>query len=585
VIGLRRALIGLAVGAVGLGVVDLALILGSDHTDHRGLVAAGGLLIAWSFAGTGLFAWWRRPENRFGALMTAVGFAWLGSGLGAANSPEVFVVGQLLGALVYGLLAHMVLAFPSGRLETRFERAIVAAAYVDTTVLQALPLLFTDTASSDSCKGCPSNPLLIHDSGSFGDALASAQGVIAVVLIVGLVVALFRRWRLLASSQRDALSPVLWAGGATLAFEGLFLSLDVAGAPAGAQEVAFLVTLVPFATVPFAFLVGLLRSRLSHAGALSELMAGLGAGGDRRRGLRDALADALGDPSLELAYWLPRQERYVDAAGRPVELPAGDSGRTWTQVEHEGRRVAAIVYDASLANEQDLIRAAGAAAALTLENDRLDAELRARVEELRASRARLVETADAERRRLERDLHDGAQQRLVSLALGLRLARSKLGPESDQAGALLDEAIEELSDATEELRELARGIHPAVLSDRGLDAALVALAGRARLPVELNETPGERLPPPVESAAYFVVAEALTNVARYAQASRADVRVARANGRLVVEVSDDGVGGADPGRGSGLRGLADRVSALDGQLQVDSPSGRGTVVRADIPCA
>jgi signal transduction histidine kinase len=196
-----------------------------------------------------------------------------------------------------------------------------------------------------------------------------------------------------------------------------------------------------------------------------------------------------------------------------------------------------------------------------------------------------VETADAERRRLERDLHDGAQQRLVSLALGLRLARSKLGPESDQAGALLDEAIEELSDATEELRELARGIHPAVLSDRGLDAALVALAGRARLPVELNETPGERLPPPVESAAYFVVAEALTNVARYAQASRADVRVARANGRLVVEVSDDGVGGADPGRGSGLRGLADRVSALDGQLQVDSPSGRGTVVRADIPCA
>jgi PAS domain S-box-containing protein len=204
-------------------------------------------------------------------------------------------------------------------------------------------------------------------------------------------------------------------------------------------------------------------------------------------------------------------------------------------------------------------------------------------EELRRSRARLVQAADAERRRLERNLHDGAQQRLVSLSLALRLAQAKLKTDPDEASSLLGSASEELAQALEELRELARGIHPAVLSDRGLSAALEALAGRAPLPVEIL-APEERLPPPVEAAAYYVVSEALTNVAKYAQASSVDVRVTRLNGHAVVEVADNGVGGADPLQGSGLRGLADRVEALDGRLHVESAPGRGTVVRAEIPC-
>jgi PAS domain S-box-containing protein len=204
-------------------------------------------------------------------------------------------------------------------------------------------------------------------------------------------------------------------------------------------------------------------------------------------------------------------------------------------------------------------------------------------EELRHSRKRLVQAGDAERRRLERNLHDGAQQRLVSLSLALRLAQAKLQTAPEEASSLLGAASDELAQALEELRELARGIHPAVLSDRGLSAALEALAGRAPLPVDVD-TPEERLPPPVEAAAYYVVSEALTNVAKYAQASAVDVRVTRLNGRAVVEVADDGVGGADPLQGSGLRGLADRVEALDGRLHVESTPGRGTVVRAEIPC-
>ncbi len=204
-------------------------------------------------------------------------------------------------------------------------------------------------------------------------------------------------------------------------------------------------------------------------------------------------------------------------------------------------------------------------------------------EQLTASRARIVQAGDAERRRLERNLHDGAQQRFVSLALGLRLAQSQLTADPGAAAELLARAGEELALGLEELRELARGIHPAVLTDRGLAAAVEALAARATLPVELNSLPSERLPEPIEAAAYYVVSESLANVAKYAAASQAQVDLARDDGLLVVEVSDDGVGGADPGKGSGLRGLTDRVEALGGRLQVSSERGRGTTVRAELP--
>jgi signal transduction histidine kinase len=203
------------------------------------------------------------------------------------------------------------------------------------------------------------------------------------------------------------------------------------------------------------------------------------------------------------------------------------------------------------------------------------------VAELRASRARIVEAGDAERRRLERDLHDGAQSRLVALALLLRSARKRA--DDPQLAELLDQAQAELNTSLEELRELARGIHPAVLTDRGLEPALAALTSRAPLPVELAVADGERLPEPVESAAYFVVSEALTNVAKYARATHATVAVRRANGRVTVDVTDDGVGGADAAGGSGLRGLADRLAALDGTLRLDSPAGHGTRLHAEIP--
>jgi signal transduction histidine kinase len=583
--GLRRALVALGVAAFATGLISLVVILGSDFGDIRGAEAAFTLTIGWSFAGTGLFAWWRRPANRTGPLMVAVGFIWLLHGLQGSSSPYVYFAGILVNPLAYAPLIHLIVGFPDGRLHTRLERWIVGAVWFDVTVLQLAGNLFSNFPALDGCDGCPRNPLLISDSSAVTGAIGFVQALIAIAAIAGVVVLLRRRWRQATPAQRPALAPVLWAGGATLVAEGIALGVEQAGIKHGVVVGVYVAALVVLASVPFAFLFGLLRSRLSRAGAVSDLVARLGEGAGRRRSLRDALADAFGDPTLELAYWLPDRERYVDAEGRAVELPAADGARAWTPVRRDGEPLAAIVHDASLAEERELLDAAGAAAALTLENERLDAELRARVAELSRSRERLIEVGLAERRALERNLHDGAQQRLVALALSLRLARGKVEDDPRSASDLLDEAMGELSEATSELRELARGIHPAVLSDRGLPAALAALAGRAPVPVEVMETPPGPLPAPVEAVAYYVVAEALTNVAKYADAGRAEVRVTRDNGRVLVQVTDDGVGGADPAGGSGLRGLADRLAAFDGRLEVESPRGVGTTIRAQIPCA
>jgi signal transduction histidine kinase len=565
----QRTLPALAGAGLAGGLVFAWLTLTSDHLHDRGLEAALGLLVGWSFIGTGLFAWWRRPGNRTGLLMAGVGFAWFATGVSASNDDLVFTIAIALDGIFPAVLGHLLLAFPTGRLGTRTDRVLVAAIYLTVTVLQVPALLFEVTGRDE-----PRNLMLVEPNQDLADLLDGLQFLVALALIIASLVVLFRRRSTVPPAQRAVLAPVLWTGGGTLAVFALALGLDATGAPSETLE---RLALLLFATVPFGFLAGLLRTRLAHGAAVSELIARLGQvpGEDA---LRAALADALGDPSLRLAYWLPESERFVDASGRPVTLPDGG----WTAVELHGRRVAAIVHDLSLADEPELVRTVGAAAALALENQRLSAELRARIEDLRASRARLVEATDAERRRLERDLHDGAQSRLVALALQLRLARSKANGQPELA-AMLDRSSAELQASLEELRELARGIHPAVLSHHGLEAALRALAGRAPVPVEVSCDPPEQVPPAVETALYFVVAEALTNVAKYADANHATVSVKGDDGTVVVEVTDDGRGGADVGGGSGLRGLADRVAALDGRLELHSPPGAGTRLRATIP--
>jgi signal transduction histidine kinase len=586
---LRRALLLL----VGIGVVfagaDVAVVLASGHQTERAVSAILGPIIGLSFIGTGALAWLRRPHNRFGALMVGVGFAWFLAGLTAANAPALASIGAYLAPLYLVLVAQVVISFPTGRAETDLARVIVAAAYVD-VLLVRLPYFLLggsleESARADAGNGnFPANSLALTQRPDLASVFEVFATLIAIAALAGIVVVLVRKWHTATATQRRAQAPMLWTGLFLVATLLLTFLLNLLGTGRTGEDVSAIANLVAFAALPFAFLLGILRTRYSRLGRVGELVERLNSA-EARSSLREALAAALGDRSLQLLYWRPRRGTYVSYDGHEVELPKPGWGLAVTEVERDGTRIGAIVHDAELLEDPGLVRAVAGSAALAMENERLEAELRARVEELERSRARILEISMFERRRLERDLHDGAQQRLVALSLQLGLARRQVEATPPAAALMLDAAREELGQALEELRELARGIHPAILTDRGLQPALEALAGRAPVPVELGDVPDDRLPAPVEAAAYFVIAESLTNVAKYARASRASVRVSRDDGFVAVEVQDDGVGGADPATGTGLRGLADRVAALDGRLSVHSPPGEGTVVRADIPCA
>jgi signal transduction histidine kinase len=570
--GLRRALIGLAVASLALGLAALALVTSSEQESDSAAWLVLALTLGWGFAGAGIFAWWRRPDNRVGAQMTLVGFVWFLGALSSSDTAWVYTVGLVLGALWIGALIQMLVGFPTGRVEPGLERAVVRLGWgASLGISLGIALV---TPNPDDCTGCPENLLLVWDSEAASTVVQGIGLALSGVLLAGLGVVLVRRWRGFGPVLRRALAPVVWTAGA-IAVVGLISLLPAAIGLEGPADAVDAVLIVLIALLPLAFLVGLMRSSLSRAGAVSELFDRLGGAG-----ARDALAEALGDPTLTLAYWLPDPGRYVDARGYAVDLDAAEGAVT--EIARDGAPVAAIVHDPALLEDRALVRTAGAAAALALENERLAAELRARYDDLRAASARLVTAGDAARRRIERDLHDGAQQRLVSLSVMLNLARRGVDPGSPTAG-LLDSAMAELTAGLAELRELARGIHPALLTERGLDQALAALAARAPVPVAISAPLGERLPPALEAAAYFVVTEALTNVAKYASASAAEVTISRSNGEVVIDVSDDGVGGADPAAGTGLAGLSDRVTALGGRLDVSSPLGGGTVVRAALP--
>jgi signal transduction histidine kinase len=559
--GLKRALFALGAFGFVAGAVPLVLAITEEGGHQRVLIAVTGPLIGWAFIGTGIYAWLRRPENRLGALMTAVGFSACLAGLRVSTEPWVFMIGLLFITSQWALLYHMLLAFPGGTLQSTLERLLVAGTYFSAWVLHPIQVLFQDTTRL----GLPENPLLVSDDRDLSVTLSRSRFWLALVLLIALGVVLARRWAGASNVQRQALAPVFVTGGLVMALLAIWYAALLAELDPGFVQTLEDARYVVLCTVPFAFLAGLMRSRVAEASAVSEVVARLGDPEARREGIWTALAEALAGTSVEVARREP-DGGYVDAAGRAVAVPPERADRIAVPLEAGDRPAAVLISDAE---DRELVRAVSAATSLTLENERLA--------------SRLVESSDAARRQIERDLHDGAQQRLVSLALSLKVLSGELEgqPEAERQ---LDDARGELDDALDELRELARGIHPSVLSDRGLDAALEGLALRAPVPVELEATPRERLPVLVESASYFVVAEALTNVAKYAHASRVSVNVTRRDGRVLVEVADDGVGGADPARGSGLRGLLDRVSALGGTLEVESPPGRGTRVRAGIPC-
>jgi signal transduction histidine kinase len=578
----RLALVPGWIAALALGVVVIALAPDADRLPSGGrAVPYIGVALAWGFVAVGSYAALRRPDRRTGVLMVAVGLVTLTTGLQLSDQPLPYLVGVLTDTLVLAVFVHGLLAFPSGRLDGAPARLVVGAGYVAATVLQLPPLLF---GLEHNCAGsaCPRNLLLLTREPDVAAAFATAQTLIELVVIAGAIGLVVARWRAAGPVQRRGLEPVLGLGAAIVALGAVSLAAQAADLGDGVRTAAQIVFLSVFALLPAAFLVGLVRSRFFRTSAVARLIDELARGGGAAQ-VRDALREALGDPSLAVAYRLPNGGGHVDLDGRAVSLPPPGDPQVATEIAQRGRPLGALIHDRGLCDTPELLHDAASTAALALDNGRLEVELRVQLEALRASRARIVEAGDAERRRLTRDLHDGAQQQLVSLMIGLQEARARWEADPDGSRAALDGAVATAGRAVEELRELASGIHPAVLTQRGLDAALESLATRASLPVEYEGALDERLPSAVESAAYFVVAEALANVAKHAAATHARVALRRDGSTLELEVRDDGAGGADLAGGSGLRGLEDRVGALGGRLEVDSPPGGGTRLTARLP--
>jgi signal transduction histidine kinase len=530
--------------------------------------------VAWIAAG--LVALWLRPSNRTGLLMTAVGFLWFVGDLGWWHSSFPYTVVLLFSDLYLAVGAHLLVAFPTGRLSFRLERAVVAVAYVDALVVANLGD-FTD-ARATNCGGCR-NLAFVGQSQPLTHVADSTSTVLQAIVAAGIVGLLVLRWRRSTPPARRVLAPVLWTGAAVAALQ---VALAVQPGPDEGTVLGNVAGLA-FTALPLAFLIGLVSMRL-HRSAIARLVIELGATRAPSE-VREPLARALGDPSLEISYWLPEEQRYVDASGKTVALSSYDESRTVTLLTHGDDPVAALLHDPSLLEDAVFLDAVSAATQLALENAGLQAELRAQLGELHGSRARILAAGDEERRRLERDLHDGAQQRLLTTRLALQLVRERAAPKDTELAALITEADTELQSALEEIRALARGLHPAILTDDGLDAALAALARRSPIPVEITGTPTERLPVAVETAVYFLAAEAITNAAKHALASRVRVDVQRRDGRALIVVDDDGVGGANATAGGGLSGLRDRIEALGGHLALTSQRGAGTELRAEIPCA
>jgi signal transduction histidine kinase len=567
---------------IGLLAAFAAVWLAANQPAHRPTEPGPllTLLVGASLLGSGLASWQARPDNRLGPVMVLTGFAWFAGQLTEASNSLLYTAGAAVQYVFIAGFVYQLLSFPSGRLERRLDRALVWLTIALTVGVTLVAMLYGNKTGL-RCGTCPDNLLRVFDNNTRAHRLLDVQRVLGGVVILTTIVALVWRWWRASAAQRRAVAPVLVAGTATLVALNWTIVDDLLGTPLNAlpATVFFYVS----ATVPVSVLVVFLQRRLARGG-VAGLVVQLGEP-SAFANLREALARALGDPSLELAFWFAAESRYVGGDGRTVELPDADSERQSTFVEREGQPIAVLLHDSVLQHNAELVRSVCAAAGLALENERLQAELRARLVELQESRARLVEATDAERRRIERDLHDGTQQRLVSIAMSLGLLEAKLPAQAAAARPLVHETRESLALALQELRELSHGIHPPLLAEQGLAAALDDLCRRAALPTRLDTALDKRLPDRVESAAYFVASEALTNAAKHSHGTEVLI-VASCDGEtLTVDVTDDGIGGASAAGGSGLRGLADRVEALGGRLTLSSPPGRGTTVCAEIPCA
>ena len=581
---------GLALAAVVIAFAGVTTLVGSASGASLDFLVLD-LVTGLTFVVAGLVAVWLRPGSAVGPMLLVCGGLWFVGSYAPTGRPVLTHLGFAFEGYYDLVLAALllILSSPAQRLQPRTLIAALAAAMIARSLGR---VLLQDPVRMFDCADCPANPLAIWpDLATFERVEVVTSFAVAVLFALVGIIALVRLLR-----SGPVLRRVRWlillAGGVAMASAawGAFeygwstAGSELPAVPEPWDPVLSWLQFVARTLVPISFVVATLRLRRAP-GPLGPFAAGLGRAGDAGT-VGDALRTALGDPTLALLR-PGASGGWVAEDGSVATLPGSADGRTVSLVGGPERPAAALVHDPGLSDQPELVDAVVRVLRLALENERLEAELREQLQAVTESRERIVTAAEDERRRVERDLHDGAQQRLVGVMLALQQARTSAESEAvpEVLREQLDAAAAETTEAIRELRELARGIHPAILEDEGLAAAVAALGRRAGIPVELRFDLDGRLPRLVESTAYFTIAEALTNTQRHARASHASVHLEHAGDTLTLEVTDDGEGGAEPERGSGLRGLTDRVVALGGRLEVDSLTGRGTTVRATIPTA
>ncbi|MEU2390465.1 histidine kinase [Streptomyces sp. NPDC007369] len=576
----------LALGLVSAALAGLNLWLGLGYGSPPWPWIVSSVAVGVSFAGAGMAAAWLRPRTRTGPWMLVMGVTVLLANLTSALGLPTTMPGRemtvLLGVpafwLQFPIAGHLILGYPTGRLHHRAERTLVRVGFF-LALLATVIILVTKTPVPFCADWCGRSPLQLVDDpqlylevrSAFLAVVAALAGVALVLLVRRFLQATPRQHRILRFMiVPTVLTILLFAGSTVITAVAYSDRSSTKPLPLFAAMGWML-----FIAVPISFLAGLLSERLAFAsvadlvGALEHVAA------DE---VETALAKTLRDPTLRVVF--PAEDGWIDASGRPYKPPGDSENKTMTTLGDPP--LAAFVHDRSLDEDRKLLDAAAAATRLSLDNARLHAEVRAQLAEVRASRRRITAAADAERQRLERDLHDGAQQRLLGIGFALGALRGRLGESPNRV--LVDELEQELRSAIRELRDIAQGIRPSILTDQGLVPALASLARRAATHVVLDLQISGRFSPITEATAYYLVSEALQNVVKHASGVPACVRVIHEADRLVIEVSDNGPGGASLTSGTGLPGLADRVDAVGGTLDIRSFPGCGTLLRAELPC-
>ncbi len=591
----NRKLIALGLLSLGLCATSATVALANTGAPNRGVWATISAFTVAALLGVGLYAWVRRGEGRFGQVLFLTGLCWFLVTLANSDVDALYSIGRVAGWVFEVVLAYALVSYPTGRLDSRAARLVILGAallvgllYLPTVPISnqyPLPTLFGSCTSH-----CPANSFYAGSEPDFLDAVVRPlREVLTVVVYLSVIALLSLRMRAASHNLRRSLLPVLGAAVLRFAAAGAFVGLRRGGAGDGVLEVASLVALLSIPATALGFLVGLLQWRVYSGGALATLTTGLADTKDPSQ-LRSLLARSLAEPAVALFYAAPSDGngngtvRWADATGRDCAAPAAGPATCLTMARAESGLQVGIVCDRGFDDYPDFLEAVSSCVISGLERQRLDAALEASLADVAASRKRLAGAADGARRKIERDLHDGAQQQLVALRVKLALAREMLEQDSGDAARMVDDLGPEVDEIIEEVRSLAHGIYPPLLASDGLGEALRAAARRSPLPVTVRANGVGRLAPEIESAVYFCCLEALQNAAKHAAgASGVVVELSNLDG-LGFQISDDGCGFPAGRRdeGSGITGMRDRLAAVGGEVRVESTPGAGTMVRGRI---